>query len=82
MTYEQFKNAIETICENESAWADWAGDYSLGVLDIEAWLGASFTERQAEIVERAIESDGATLGADMQALEREVWGYNFAHGGV
>lgn len=78
MTYEQFKNAIETIQGNEATWASWAGAHSLGVMDIEAWLGASFTERQANIIERAIDSDGATLDADMQAFERDVWGYNFA----
>ncbi len=51
------------------------GTYSLGVLDIESWLGESFTERQAEIVERAIQSDGATLHEDMQDLEREEVGF-------
>lgn len=78
MTYEQFVNAVDSILENEATWANWAGPYSLGVLDIEAWIGDTFTERQADIIERAILSDGATLDEDMQALEREEWGFNWA----
>lgn len=75
MDYKQFKNAIETICENESAWADWQS-----ISDIEEWLGVKFNEQQECIVLNAMESNGKTLKVDMRELESEVWGFNF--GGV
>lgn len=74
---EALRIAIEGVEDNNRInsgnWSDWSdADH---VADT---YGAELCAKGAQIIERAIASNGASLVQDLPAVELAVWGQNFA----
>lgn len=59
---------------NNANWADW--DCTQDLLNV--YTDGKGCEWIHHILDRAIESDGATLAEDLPRVERIVWGQNFS----
>lgn len=73
---ENLIEAVKAVNENNemngARWADWSGaDHVAEVYGIE------LRDDEAEIIDRAIETDGASLLADLMRAERIEYGQNF-----
>ncbi|MGR2662467.1 hypothetical protein ACUXVY_12835 [Chromobacterium haemolyticum] len=88
MNYQNLKEAILAVEENnklnDAKWSDWPFATDIGEV-----YGIELDKEDIAILERAIESEGASIQADMEAAEREEYGQNFApawyaknHGGA
>ena len=74
---DALRAAIEAVDENndinDGKWSNWEGAF-----DIEGVYGIELCDEGRAIIERAIESNGASLVVDLPAVERAVWGQNFS----
>ena len=71
------RQAIEGVEDNnrinDGHWSDWDD-----AQHIEETYGVDLCEEGAQVIERAIASNGASLAEDLPAVELAVWGQNFA----
>lgn len=58
---------------NSGSWSDWSDADHVGDT-----YGAELCQEGAQIIERAIASNGSSLALDLPAVERAVWGQNFS----
>lgn len=69
--------AIEAVEDNnkinDGAWANW--DDAEHVCDV---YGIELDAESSAVINRAIQSNGTSLAADMQAVELSMFGQNFA----
>lgn len=88
MHYQNLKEAILAVEENnklnDAKWSDWPFATDIGEV-----YGIELDQEDIAILQRAIESEGASIQADMEAAELEEYGQNFSpawyaknHGGA
>ena len=77
LSAESLRQAIEGVEDNNrinsGSWSDW--EDAQHVADT---YGVQLCGEGAQVIERAIASNGAYLAEDLPAVELAVWGQNFA----
>ena len=77
LSAESLRQAIEGVEDNNrinsGGWSDW--EDAQHVADT---YGVQLCGEGAQVIERAIASNGASLAEDLPAVELAVWGQNFA----
>lgn len=72
MNLEALKLACEAVEDNnrsnDAQWSDWQH-----VMDIKEVYGFDVCEYGEQVLERAIESNGASVEADLEAAHQKVW---------
>jgi len=76
MSYE-LKQAVIAVQENnilnDGAWSDWSDAHHIAET-----YEIALDESAVRVIQRAIDSDGVTLDADLSAAELAEWGQNFS----
>lgn len=74
---EVLRQAIEGVEDNnrinDGRWSDWENSQHVAET-----YGVELCGEGAQIIDRAITSNGASLAEDLPAVELAVWGQNFA----
>ena len=77
MSYEKLKKTVLAVLDNnvinDGKWADWSD-----AQHVAETYEIALEDDDAAIIQRAIDSAGVTLDADLSAAELAEWGQNFS----